>query len=179
MAGGLVLRDLTIDDALHVVRAMRPQDRAGIVAMLGEIDDEVFAVNRWSTEGPAWTLARADGEPLAIFGLQLPNAWTAVAWLVATSAMGPASWRKLVRHSRTVAANLMNPAHAAHRHRVEAHVMADWTEAQQFAQRLGFEMEGTRRAAGRQGEDVQIWAMVWPGKGSRADGICGAGRQVG
>lgn len=165
MAGARVeLVDLGLDDALHVVRGMRAQDRAGIEALLGDIDDEVFAVNRWQTDGPAWCL-RQDGEPVAIFGLQLPNDWTATAWLLCTPALGALSWRKLIRHSRTVAANLMDPAHQAFRHRVEAHVMAAWPEAAAFAERLGFQLEGTRRAAGRQGEDVQLWAMVWPGKG--------------
>lgn len=165
------LRDLTLDDALHVVRNMRPLDRAVITAMAGEIDDEAFAVNRWQSDGPAWSLAQ-DGEPVAVFGLQLPNAWTAVAWLICTPRIASQSWRKLVRHSRIVAANLMNPEHEAHRHRVEAHVMASWTEAAEFAHRLGFELEGTRRAAGCGGEDMQLWAMTWPGRESDANGIC-------
>lgn len=158
-----MIRDLTLDDALAVVRGMRAHDRACVRAMLGEIDDEVFAVNRWQSDGPAWSLLQ-DGAPVAIFGLQLPNAWTAVAWLLARQAISATSWRNLMRHSRTVARNLMEPGNAAHRRRVEAYVMADWTEASAFAKRLGFEFEGTKRAAGSGGEDVQMWAMVWPGK---------------
>lgn len=156
--------DLTLDDALTVVRGMREQDRRCVGAMLGPIDDEVFAVDRWQTHGPAWAL-RQDGQAVAIFGLQLPNAWTAVAWLLCTPAMSATSWRTLMRHCRKVAGKVLDPRHEQFRHRVEAYVMADWREAAGFAQRLGFEFEGTRRAAGKGGEDVQMWAMVWPGKG--------------
>ena len=150
-----MIRDLTLDDALTVVRDMRPQDRRCVEAMLGTVDDEVFAVDRWQTTGPAWTMEQ-DGHAVAIFGLQMPNDWTAVAWLLC---------RKLMRHCRTVAGKVMDPGNAVFRHRVEAYVMADWREAAGFAQSLGFEFEGTRRAAGKGGEDVQMWAMVWPGKG--------------
>jgi len=159
-----VIRDLTLDDALTVVRAMRPRDRACVQALLGVVDDEVFAVDRWQTTGAAWALDQ-DGAPVAVFGLQTPNDWTAVAWLLATQTVSAASWRKLMRHCRTVAGKLMDPANAVFRRRVEAYVMADWREAAEFAQRLGFEFEGTKRAAGSRGEDVQMWAMVWPVKG--------------
>lgn len=159
-----MIHELTLDDALTVVRDMRERDRRCVEAMLGKVDDEVFAVDRWQTSGPAWSLHQ-DGVPVAIYGLQLPNAWTAVAWLLCRPRMSGTSWRKLVRHCRTVAGNVMAPGTAAFHHRVEAYVMADWREAAAFAHRLGFEFEGTRRAAGKGGEDVQMWAMVWPGKG--------------
>lgn len=159
-----MIRDLTLDDTLTVVRAMRDNDRRCVRALLGDVDDDVFAVGRWQTAGPAWALHQ-DGQAVAVFGLQLPNDWTAVAWLICTPAMSATSWRTLMRHCRTVAGNVMDPGNAAFRHRVEAYVLADWREAAGFAQRLGFEFEGTRRAAGKGGENVQMWAMVWPGKG--------------
>lgn len=150
-----MLRTLSLDDCLHVVRRMRPEDRACKVAALGwSVTDEAFAVNRFQTEGPAWTLLEG-GEPVAIFGLQTAS-WQAVAWLVATPAVTRQSWRKLVRHARTVRSNLGSAA----LHRVEAHVLAGWSEAGRFAEHLGFTYEGTRRAAGSGREDVQIWGMT-------------------
>lgn len=159
-----MIRDLTLDDTLAVVRGMRDLDRACVASMLGDVDDEVFAVDRWQTNGPAWALEQ-NGRPAAAFGLQLPNDWTAVAWLIATPGLSVTSWRKLIRHCRTVAGNVMDPSSPAFRPRVEAYVMAEWHEAAEFAKRLGFVYEGTKRSAGRRGEDVQMWAMVWPGKG--------------
>jgi len=149
------IHKLTLADALHVVSAMREEDRYAIKAALGPINDEVLAVNRFQTEGPAWSMVIGD-EPVAIFGVSMHTAWSGVAWLISTHAMTGESWRKLIRHCRTVIANLdSGPAH-----RIEAHVMADWPGAVQFARRVGMEFEGTRHKAGRNGQDVQMWAIV-------------------
>lgn len=146
---------LTVADALLVVGNMREMDRYAAKAVLGPVSDEVFAVNRCQTEGPAWALV--DGEvPVAIFGLSMHTKWSAVAWLIATPAMTGESWRKLIRHARIVLRNFK----ASPLHRIEAHVLAEWPEAVQFAQRLGGTLEGTRRKAGRHGQDVQIWSIV-------------------
>lgn len=146
---------LSLADALTVVGNMREEDRYAMRAALGPVSDEVFAANRWQTEGPAWSMAR-DGDPIAIFGLSMGNAWSAVAWLVATPAMSPESWKKLMRHCRTVLGN----ARATGLHRIEAQVLDGWPEADRFARRLGFEFEGTRRAAGRGGQDAHVFAIL-------------------
>lgn len=156
-----MLCTLTLADTLAVVARMRDLDRRCVAAAMGEVSDEVFAANRWQTEGPAWSLWDDRG-PQAVFGLTLVNGWTAVAWLVATDQMRRDSWRKLIRHSRTVLANVTDRANPNFRHRVEAHVLCEWTRASAFAQHLGLEREGTRRAAGAGGEDIEIWTKVTP-----------------
>lgn len=149
------LQKLTLADALHVVASMGDQDRHALKAMLGDFSDEFVALNRWQTEGPAWTMVRA-GEPVAIFGLSISSPWLAVAWLVATPAMRGDSWRNLIRHCRIVVGNVKtSPIH-----RTEAHVLAGWTEAERFARHLGFSYEGTRHMAGRDGQDVQTFVMI-------------------
>lgn len=158
-----MLRTLTLDDALHVVRRMREADRRCVRAVLGDIEDEAFAVGRWQTTGPAWTVLQ-DGEPVAIGGLTLHTAWLAVPWLVATPDLRRETWRKLIRQGRTVLANASDPRHPQYRHRIEAHVLAEWPEAEAFAPRFGFVLEGTRRSAGRGGEDIQMWAITGPVK---------------
>ncbi len=161
-----MLRTMTLADAIHVATRMRAMDRACVSAVLGDIEDEAFAVSRWQTTGPAWTLADATGKALAVFGLSLPNAWTAVAWLIAADGIASAAWRELIRHARAVASNVSTPGREAYRHRVEAHVLAGWGEARRFAQALGLGYEGTRCGAGRLGENVEIWAIVGPAKGA-------------
>lgn len=154
-----MLHTLTLADTLAVVSRMRDWDHRCVRAALGDVPDEVFAAGRWQAEGPAWSLWDKSG-PRAICGMQLPNAWTGVFWLIATPGMQPESWRKLIRLGRTVLANASDRANPNFRRRVEAHVLSGWVEAAQFASRIGFELEGVRRAAGSGGEDIEIWTKV-------------------
>ena len=159
-----VIRTMTLADALSVCARMRERDRWCLHALMGDIEHEAFAVNRWQTTGPAWVMDDADGVPLCIAGLSFSNDWTAVWWLIATDGMGANSWGKALAHARTVTRQIAHPRHEHYRHRVEAHVMADWPESQRWIQRLGFRHEGTRVAAGRGGEDVQTWVITGPAK---------------
>lgn len=154
-----MIRELTLADALHVVARMRQRDRAGFRAALGDLSDDEIAANRWQSHGPAWTLD-VDGLPVAIAGVNFPNSWTGVMWLVVVDSLPLESWRKVLRQTRTVIANALNPSNEHGKRRIEAHVMADWPEAQELVRRLGFEFEGVRRCAGSGGEDIQVWAIV-------------------
>lgn len=152
---------MTLHHALAVCSRMRDEDRACLDAVLGPgWEAEDFAIDRHQTTGPGWALLDASGAPVAIFGLSLSSAWSCVAWLVGTDAMTPQSWKKLLRFSRTVKANVLNPAHEHHRHRIEAHVLSRWPGAKRFAARLGMTLEGTRVAAGANGEDIGVWAVT-------------------
>lgn len=159
------LVELTLAHSLSVVGRMREKDRACVLAMLGDISDEAFAANRWQSYGPAWALLDDSGHPQAIGGMTLPNDWTGVMWLVVAEGLPRESWRKLIRHTRTVIANATDPRNEAFRHRIEAHVLDGWGGAQRLVEALGFQLEGIRRAAGRNGENVQQWAIVCPVKG--------------
>lgn len=155
-----MFKTLTLADTMAVVSRMRDRDRQCVRAVLGDVPDDVFAVNRWQAHGPAWSLWQEG--PVAVGGLAFVNDWTAVLWLVAIGEMRGESWRKLIRHTRTVLGNVTDRANPNFRHRVEAHVLRGWGEASQFAQRLGLELEGVRRAAGSSGEDIEIWTKVNP-----------------
>lgn len=146
---------LTLEDAIAVAKDMRERDREAVLALLGSNAPEVFAVSRWQTEGPAWSLFQ-DNEPVAVFGLSQHAPWAATAWLVAKPSTSHSSWRKLFRHCRTVAGNLKDSP----LHRIEALVMEDWPAAARFAARLGFRHEGTKTAAGRRRENIQVWSLT-------------------
>lgn len=151
------LRTLTLDDALFVVRRMREADRRCVRALLGEASDETFALSRWQTEGPAWSVVQ-DGEPLAILGLSFGTPGVATAWFVATDAIDRRSWRKVLSHCRIVAGNVFGEGSGLHR--VQASTLGDWAEAARFALHLGFEHEGVRRRAGSGGEDIHEFGMI-------------------
>lgn len=142
------LRTLTLADALAVVTQMRQVDAQCLNAVTDGLDAERFALNLWQTEGAAWTLLEGDS-PVAVGGVKLPVPWCGVVWFVCTDGMGPASWKKLIRHGRIVLSNASKRLR-----RVECHVLGSWAEAILFAERIGFELEGVRHAAGRDGQDI-------------------------
>jgi hypothetical protein len=150
-------RTLTLDDALFVVRRMREADRRCVRALLGEVTDEVFALSRWQTDGPAWTLVQ-DGAPAAIYGLSYGTPGVATAWLVASDAMAGRSWRKVLSHSRIIASNAFSEP--SRLHRIQASTLGGWAEAERFALRLGFQAEGVRRRAGSGGEDIHEFGLI-------------------
>lgn len=154
------LEELTLADTLSVVRRMRPRDRECVRELLGEVTDEDFAIDRFRSYGPAWTLKDEHGTAWAVGGLSLVSGWTGILWLVVAEGMQLQSWRKLVRHTRTIILNALDPANELGRHRVEAHILSSWPEAQAFIQQVGMVCEGTRYAAGSSGADIQVWAML-------------------
>lgn len=160
----IIVCQMQLADAMSVIERMRPQDWDCLHSLRGFMSAEAFAVDRWGTDGPAWVVM--DGAlPVCVGGLTFHSEWLAVAWFIATPDMRPETWRKVIRHARTVFSKASDPSFEHYRHRIEAHVMADWAQAQNFAKRLGFSHEGARRAAGRCGEDIQTWAIVGPPRG--------------
>lgn len=158
-----MIEPLTLAGALVVTHDMRPQDAACVRAIAGSEPGDWFALERFQTHGVALELVQ-DGQPMAMAGLSMPNTWTGVLWMVARPGLRLQSWRKLVRTARKVLARAGDPANPEYRHRIEAHVLAQWPEAQRFVQALGFELEHVRRAAGSRGEDLQVWVRVGPAK---------------
>ncbi len=152
------MRDMTLADALIVCADMRPEDAACVRAVCGCEPGEWFAVDRWKTDGPAWTLLQG-GQPWLIGGMSFVNAWTGVLWLVARPGVNGQTWRKAIRLARMML-EVLRPDHPMHRHRVEALVLDGWQGAERLADRLGLVLEGTHRAMGANRESVQRRAAV-------------------
>ena len=158
------MRDLTLSDCLQVAGRMRDRDRQCVRALMGPVSDDEFAISRVQSYGPAWSMHQY-GKPVAVGGVTLQNAWSCVFWMFATDEITRESWRKLIRHTRTVLGNVTNQAHEHYRHRVEAYTLDGWVEAERLAERFGFAHEATRKGFGSGGEDMNVWAIVGPVKG--------------
>lgn len=156
-----MIRDLTLADAVIVCAHMRPEDAACVRAITGQNPGEWFAVDRWQTPGPAWTLLQ-DHTPWAIGGLSMPNDWTGVFWFIARPGLRPASWREVIRRTRHVMQRAMADDNPAKRQRLEAHVLHGWAGASRLVDTLGFQLEGIRRRAGSGGESIEVWGCVAP-----------------
>jgi hypothetical protein len=144
----VTLRTLTLADALAVTSSMRKVDRDCLHAVGFITDPEQLALYHWQSEGAAWTVLDELG-PVAIGGIRLATPWNGVVWFLCAQRITPASWKKLIRHSRKVMVNASKQLR-----RVECYVLSTWPEALEFARREGFEVEGVRRNAGRDGQDV-------------------------
>jgi hypothetical protein len=76
--------------------------------------------------------------------------------MVCADGLSPSLWKKLIRHGRIILGNASKRLR-----RVECYVLSDWEAAHSFALRAGFELEGVRHGAGRDGQD--ILTMVYRG----------------
>ncbi len=157
-------RTLTLDDAILVARDMREHDRACIQALMPGVQDEQFAVNRWQTDGPAWTLLNDQFEPVAIGGISFQSEWCGVFWFVARPCIQRKQWEKAIRTLDTVLSCVQDPNNPNFKRRLEAYTLGGWDAAERFAASR-FDFEGTKRGAGSRGEDILLWARVADKKG--------------
>ena len=144
---------LSLAAALSICERMRPEDRACFQNCNDSLNDEHFALKLWSTTGAAWHFMQ-DGLPIAMGGISQPMPWIGIAWMVTAEGVSVDSRKKLMRHSRRVFANASRDIP-----RLEAHVLAGWTQAEHYAERLGFSLESTRRRAARDGRDVKVYVF--------------------
>ena len=138
---------LTLKSAMYVAHNMRQRDKDSLDALIGASNPDTFAIGRWQMDGAAW--AMIESNPVAIGGIAMPVPWVGHFWLVCTDDMTMQSWKKLIRQTRTILRNASKTVQ-----RLEADVLSDWPEAERLVHHLGFELEGTRKKAGRDGQDI-------------------------
>lgn len=156
-----MIRDLTLLDACIVCSDMRAEDVACVRAATGREPGEWFAVDRWQSNGPAWTWLQ-DGMPWAIGGLTLVNDWAGVAWFVARPGLRRSSWIAVVRAMHRVLRASTATDNPQRRRRIEAHVLHGWVGASALARHMGLQFEGLRLGAGARGESFEMWGLVAP-----------------
>jgi hypothetical protein len=132
--------------------------------MLPGMSDEQFAVNRWQTDGAAWTLANDAQQPVAIGGISFQSSWCGVFWFIATPAIKRKQWEIAIRALDTALQRAQDPTNPNFKRRLEAYTLSGWSAAERFAASR-FAFEGTKRGAGSRGEDILMWARVADKKG--------------
>lgn len=111
---------------------------------------------QYAAAGPAWTARANDGRILFCGGFGLIDPGYAHAWCV----MAAAKRADLVPITRACQRVIAGSAWR----RVEMFTDARREDASAWAQHLGFELEGVRRAAWQDGGDLLVWAIVRHGK---------------
>jgi hypothetical protein len=107
--------------------------------------------------GPAWTVSDGDGRILACMGFLIAGPSYRIAW--ALLALGKRN--AMVAITRTIR-RLLDGAGWA---RVEMLTRADFAEAADWAELLGFKLESVKRCALPDGGDVLVWARIGQGDG--------------
>lgn len=148
------VRQMTLDDALYVIRNMRASDRAALRALQPTMTDEQFAIDRLQTTYHC--VLSAGPTPVAIGGVNVQPSGTAVAWLIATDEINKVG-KSLVRFCNQFARELFEHGGV---HRIEGYVLAGVPDCERFARFFGLQFEGTRRKAGANGEDISIYGRV-------------------
>lgn len=148
------IRQMTLADALYVIQRMRDSDRRMLAALQPGMSLDDFAMDRMRTTF-SYTVARGV-EPVVIGGANLMTSGVAVAWLVATDDICKVR-RPLLKFCREFTAHLLGERIA---HRIEGTVIAGEANCERFAQFFGLELEGRKRAAGANREDVLLYGKV-------------------
>lgn len=146
--------DLTLESAVRICLNMRQMDMDCLNAVIGDVDPESFAAERWRLDGPAWAVYQ-DGVPVLIGGIALVTPWVGIAWMVAANGITRHTWKKVIEFSRKVLSNASRRIQ-----RIEAHVLASWPAAEKYAERLGFTPAGVKKRAARDGMDVLEFAII-------------------
>ena len=135
---------------------MRAQDWEEVRRMMWTEDRAEFARMHWSIPGVKLEMLADDGTPVSIggFGPATPGVWT--AWMVSTDQLHRAGRALSVEMRRRIAAMLKRPEVQ----RIEAHSWEGHTESHDWLRLLGFELEGVRRRAGKDGSDFFVFAAV-------------------
>ncbi len=132
------LRELVFQPAQDIERTFMTPEEAG--ALEG---------------GQSWT-AIDDDTVLGVGGLMDLGGWNGqrqIAWCVLRARLGGPALLGITR--RTIAILNASPAR-----RIEASVKAGFRNGWKWAERLGFEFEGTMRGYGHDGSDYHLFARV-------------------
>lgn len=150
------LVDLTQEGCRHVSLHMRDSDWEEVRRMMWVEDREEFARIHWLVPGVRLMALAPDGTPVSMGGLSPHTAGVWVAWMVSTDRVHEVGRALSVNLRRRIAAMLNLPAVQ----RIEAHSWEGHTESHKWLMLLGFEFEGPRRRACKDGSDTWTFAAV-------------------
>lgn len=151
--------DLALSDLMQLLPRMRPRDVEEILGASRHSTLESWAMSRVESPGNAWTLL-VNGQPVWCGGV-LEGAVRGIGalWMV-----GARGCERYVKHVlRTWRVIIKDGGFR----RLECKVYAGNEKANTFAQRAGFQLEGTLRGYSTGGEDVNQYGMLIGGPNGR------------
>lgn len=148
--------------AAEILQHLCDENRAEFAAMDGEYNmaralDQVMA---WREDGAALVLLD-DGMPQCMGGIRQLHPGVAIVWFVGVRGWVPKHVREVTRLGRDMVRAALENGY----HRLEGHALSANRFSGRWYRRLGFELDGVRRAFGRHGEDIEIYGVTSHGHG--------------
>lgn len=149
----------SFDDLRSILANADEGTRAEADAFLGRglwsVDGEAARLAELARRWPAHVIRDESGKPVLAIGLSLVRIGVVQTWFV-----GAAGWQA---HNAAIVGcyrMLVCGVFAGGIHRITVESLAGRPRVREWFERFGFVHEGTERAAGVQGEDVDIYGMT-------------------
>ena len=152
-----MIRNMELEDALHVCRNMRSRSLAGVEGVRFTVNVQEFAIERFSTDGVKLTAFTEDGVPAGIGGLELtsPGVWT--GWVVGTDRWGECG-REIIWHARKLVRNMLKEDEVCRR--IQALCITDDEGARRYLELIGFRFEGSMRRVRKDSGNMSMYSII-------------------
>ncbi len=149
-----MIKEMSLADITYLSHKMRQKDVESVIAFSRSSSLDLWAADRFRHAFAAYTLIDKDGIPVVCSGFDELHPGVLNAWLVATP--------DICRHWKEAWVGIKRAIKAADNryHRIEAHCLTDYPEAERFLRKLGFEFECLKRRAGVGGQNALYFAKV-------------------
>lgn len=171
------MHEVSREGLVHIVRGLRPRDRAEVFALRWDEDETRFINDVLAVAGPMWKVWSWDNEPAAINGVLPVRPGVVIA-----AAFGTDKWRFTLRAMTRWSREWVIPAlQAASYHRGEAYVLAANVDARAWIEALGGEIEAYLYQYGRNREDFILYTwrlndvLRWRRRGRWRRTVCACG----
>lgn len=142
----------------EILENLCPHNRLEFIANTGSFDAAraLEQVMSWGEDGGVILTLLDDGMPKAMGGLMPIKDGVGLLWF-----MGVEGWgHHYLAEANEAAEKVIEQALANGYHRLEGHVLSANSFSGRWYRRLGFDLDGVRRAFGCHGEDVEIYGKV-------------------
>lgn len=152
-----MIRNMQLEDALHVCRNMRARSLAGVEGVRFTLNVQEFAMERFSTDGVKLTAVTADGVPAGIGGLELtsPGVWT--GWAIGTDRWSECG-TEIIWHARKLVRNMLKEDEVCRR--IQALCVTDDEGARRYLELIGFTFEGAMRKVRKDLGNMSMYSII-------------------
>ena len=150
------LADPCLTDFLYVCDNLAEDEQRQFVALSGQpFDADEAAISCHMAPGPKWVMLAEDGKPLAVGGYTLIRKGVWQSWMLAPESSWESHGQEITGYVNEVRKGMLKQGH-----RLQTLVLSDRAKARAWYGRIGLEHEGTLRAYGANGEDIEMYSTI-------------------